>query len=67
MTLPRLYAFSKSWLDTPALQDSIAAIAVGLGAIKPKRTAPAENSPEAQEELGKLLESVPMQFRRMPA
>ena len=66
MTLPRLYAFAKSWDDTPPLQESVAAIAFGLGALSRRKIAPKEDSPEAQEELAQLISTMPMHARRRP-
>ena len=67
MTLPRLYAFSEAWRLIPPLADTLAAIAHWAGAIKPQHKAPDANSPEAQEELGKILNGAQIQPRKRPA
>jgi hypothetical protein len=33
MTLPRLFAFAEYWKDWPPLNESVAAIAFGIGAL----------------------------------
>jgi hypothetical protein len=70
MTLPRLHAFIRTWSKTPPLHESAAAIAIGLGALKPrdeaKHNTVDEESPEAQAELAKLLFDMPISARRYP-
>ena len=67
MTLPRLYAFIEAWRAIPPLHETLAAIAVWAGAIKPPVKAVDPDSREAQEELGKMLNMARIQSRKRPA
>lgn len=65
MTLPRLSALAKYWKDFPPLNESVAAIAFGFGVLK--KAAPAEGSPEHQQEMAELIGNAQPKHRPRPA
>lgn len=67
MTLPRLYAFTKMWADTPPLAESVAALAFGFGVLKKRTPALAEGSPEHEQALAEFIGELPTRTRQRPA
>lgn len=67
MTLPRLYAFSRYWENSPPVFESAGAIAFGIGAFKRTEPAPKEGTKEHEAAVGDFIAGMPMRARPRPA